>query len=420
MLFHRTLVIGFSKFYARAILGDACIKCRSYSTAQSAEKVSHSKSNVVKRTALYDFHLRHGGKMVDFAGWSMPVQYEDLGIVASHLHTREAVSIFDVSHMLQTRLTGKDRVELIESLTVADVAGLPENTGTLSLFTNDKGGIIDDLIINKTSQGYLYVVSNAGCADKDFQHMKAAVENFKRQGKDVNIEVISNALIAVQGPGMTCLLQPVLDVDLSTLNFMTTIETRLFDVHDCRVTRCGYTGEDGVEISVPASRAEHVVQSLLNTSQSVKLAGLGARDSLRLEAGLCLYGNDIDETTTPIEASLAWTIGKRRRQEANFPGAGIILQQLKDKPKQKRVGLVSSGPPARGGTDIYDSSGSSKIGVLTSGCPSPSLKKNVAMGYINTSESSVGKQVKLEVRKKMVDAEIVKMPFVPTRYYFNK
>jgi aminomethyltransferase len=358
--------------------------------------------------------------MVEFGGWSMPVQYADLGIAASHLHTRAAVSIFDVSHMLQTVIHGKDRVEFIESLTVADVGGLNDEHGTLSVFTNAQGGIIDDLIINKTSLGYLYVVSNAGCAEKDLHHLKHAALEFTRKGKEAFVEVLPNALIAVQGPEMTGLLQPLVDIDLSKLSFMMTSEAKVLGEPQCRITRCGYTGEDGVEISIPAQKAEPIVQALLNASSQVRLAGLGARDSLRLEAGLCLYGSDINEETTPIEASLAWTVGKRRRQQKDFPGADVILTQLKDKPTRKRVGFVSTGPPARGGTAIYEETGLEQIGDVTSGCPSPSLKKNIAMGYVCLLYSTPGSKVQLEVRKQKVDAEVVKLPFVPTRYFTVK
>lgn len=377
-------------------------------------------SNDLKRTCLYDLHVENGGKIVPFAGWEMPVQYKD-SIIDSHLNCRSNAAIFDVSHMLQTKVTGKDRVQFMESLVVADVAGLQDNHGTLSVFTNEKGGIIDDLIINKTDEGYLYVVSNAGCADKDLPLMMNQAEKLRKKGLDVNIEVITNGLVALQGPGMSSVLQPGLDFALSTLPFMTTWSADVFGIAGCRVTRCGYTGEDGVEISVPANKAVALVNHLLNATKSVdtRLTGLGARDSLRLEAGLCLYGNDIDENTTPIEATLAWTIGKRRKEEKGFPGADIILQQIKDKPKMRRVGFTASGPPARGGVEVYDETGSKLIGKVTSGCPSPSLKVNVAMGYVESAFFKPGTNVKFNIRKKMVDAVVAKMPFVPTKYFFG-
>ncbi|XP_004554073.1 aminomethyltransferase, mitochondrial [Maylandia zebra] len=373
-----------------------------------------STETALKKTPLFDFHRGQGGKMVEFAGWSMPVQYKDSHI-ASHMHTREHCSIFDVSHMLQTNIHGKDGVKFMESLVVADIAELKDNQGTLTLFTNEKGGIIDDLIVTKTDQGYLYVVSNAGCADKDSVHMKARLAEFKYAGSDVDLEFLDCALIAVQGPTMSQVLQAGLKEDLSKLTFMTSALATVFGVPDCRLTRCGYTGEDGVEISVPESRVVELTEKLLTNSE-VKLAGLGARDSLRLEAGLCLYGNDIDETTTPVEATLVWTIGKRRRQAKDFPGADIIIPQIKAKTARKRVGLVSTGPPVRQHTPILSPDGK-VIGEVTSGCPSPCLKKNIAMGYVDAAFAKNGTAIQVEVRKKAVPATVSKMPFVPTKYY---
>ncbi|CAL8368854.1 unnamed protein product [Lota lota] len=368
----------------------------------------------LKQTVLYDFHRAQGGKMVGFAGWSMPVQYKDSHIV-SHMHTREHCSIFDVSHMLQTKVHGKDRIKFMESLVVADIAELQDNQGTLTLFTNEKGGIIDDLIVTKTDQNYLYVVSNAGCADKDSALMKSRLAEFKAAGLDVNLEFLDQALIALQGPSMSRVLQAGVKEDLGKLTFMTSSLATVFGVPDCRVTRCGYTGEDGVEISVPLSRVVELTEKLLANSE-VKLAGLGARDSLRLEAGLCLYGNDIDDTTTPVEATLVWTIGKRRRKARDFPGADIIVPQIKAKTARKRVGLVSTGPPVRQHTPILSPDGE-VIGEVTSGCPSPCLKKNVSMGYVEAAFAKNGTAVQVEVRKKAVPAVVSKMPFVPTNYF---
>ncbi|XP_016372544.1 aminomethyltransferase, mitochondrial-like [Sinocyclocheilus rhinocerous] len=371
----------------------------------------------LKKTPLYEFHRAQGGKMVEFAGWSMPVQYKDSHI-NSHMHTRQHCSIFDVSHMLQTKVYGRDRVKFIESLIVGDIAELKDNQGTLSLFTNTKGGIMDDLIVTKTDQGYLYVVSNAGCADKDSAHMQARLQEFKAAGHDVDLEFMDESLIALQGPSMAQVLQKGVGDDLRKLTFMTSVLTPVFGIQGCRVTRCGYTGEDGVEISVPSGDVVSLTEKLLADSE-VKLAGLGARNSLRLEAGLCLYGNDIDETTTPVEASLVWTIGKRRRQARDFPGADIIVPQIKAKTQRKRVGLISTGPPVRQHTPILSSDGR-VIGEVTSGCPSPCLKQNVAMGYVEAGFSKVGTSIQVEVRKKAVPAVVSKMPFVPTKYYMGQ
>uniref|UniRef100_A0A670HUP6 Aminomethyltransferase n=1 Tax=Podarcis muralis TaxID=64176 RepID=A0A670HUP6_PODMU len=319
----------------------------------------------LKQTSLYDFHRHHGGKMVAFAGWSLPVQYTHSHL-ESHLHTRQHCSLFDVSHMLQTKVFGRDRIKFIESLVVGDIAELKPNQGTLSLFTNERGGIMDDLIVTSTSDQHLYVVSNAGCRDKDFALMKNKVKEMKAAGCDVDLEVSDNALLALQGPAMARVLQAGVSDSLAKLPFMTSAVMSVFGVPGCRVTRCGYTGEDGVEISVPASRAVELAELLLKDS-TVWLAGLAARDSLRLEAGLCLYGNDIDESTTPVEASLIWTLGE-----------------------------------------------------VTSGCPSPCLQKNIAMGYVESDYSKLSTALTVEVRKKSCPALVTKMPFVATNYYTVK
>ncbi|XP_025910780.1 aminomethyltransferase, mitochondrial [Apteryx rowi] len=355
--------------------------------------------------------------MVPFAGWSMPVQYEP-GHLESHLHTRHHCSLFDVSHMLQSRVYGRDRVKFMESLVVGDIAELKPDQGTLTLLTNEKGGIVDDLIVTNTSEDHLYVVSNAGCADKDLAIMKDRVKELQAAGKDVHLEVLDNALLALQGPSMARVLQAGLSNDLAKLSFMNSATMTVFGVPGCRVTRCGYTGEDGVEISVPAARVVELAERLLSDPE-VWLAGLAARDSLRLEAGLCLYGNDIDETTTPVEASLVWTLGKRRRTAMDFPGAAVIMSQITEKPKRKRVGLTSVGPPIRPHTAILGPEGR-PIGTVTSGCPSPSLRKNIAMGYVEAAYSRAGTALTVEVRKKHHPALVTKMPFVPTHYYVAK
>ncbi|KAM9592808.1 aminomethyltransferase, mitochondrial [Trichechus inunguis] len=373
--------------------------------------------DVLRRTPLYDLHLAYGGKMVAFAGWSLPVQYRDSHI-DSHLHTRRHCSLFDVSHMLQTKIFGCDRVKLMESLVVGDIAELRPNQGTLSLFTNEAGGIIDDLIVINTSEEHLYVVSNAGCWDKDLALMQDKVKELQNTGSDVGLEVVDNALLALQGPTAAQVLQAGVTDDLRKLPFMTSAVMEVFGVSSCRVTRCGYTGEDGVEISVPAAEAVHLAMALLENPE-VKLAGLAARDSLRLEAGLCLYGNDIDEHTTPVEGSLSWTLGKRRRAAMDFPGAEVIVPQLKGKVQRRRVGLMCEGPPMRAHSPILSTEGA-MIGTVTSGCPSPSLKKNVAMGYVPSQYSRPGTLVLVEVRRKQQAAVVSKMPFVRTSYYTLK
>ncbi|XP_011836298.1 PREDICTED: aminomethyltransferase, mitochondrial isoform X3 [Cercocebus atys] len=318
----------------------------------------------------------------------------------------------------QTKIFGSDRVKLMESLVVGDIAELRPNQGTLSLFTNEAGGILDDLIVTNTSEGHLYVVSNAGCWEKDLALMQDKVRELQNQGRDVGLEVLDNALLALQGPTAAQVLQASVADDLKKLPFMTSAVMEVFGVSGCRVTRCGYTGEDGVEISVPAAEAVHLATALLKNPE-VKLAGLAARDSLRLEAGLCLYGNDIDEHTTPVEGSLSWTLGKRRRAAMDFPGAKVIVPQLKGKVQRRRVGLMCEGAPMRAHSPILNMEGT-KIGTVTSGCPSPSLKKNVAMGYVPCEYSRPGTMLLVEVRRKQQMAVVSKMPFVPTNYYTLK
>ncbi|XP_051483763.1 aminomethyltransferase, mitochondrial [Apus apus] len=370
----------------------------------------------LKRTPLDALHRARGGKMVPFAGWSLPLHYGE-GHLQSHLHTRRCCSLFDVSHMPQTRVYGRDRVRFVESLVVGDIAELKLGQGTLTLLTNERGGIVDDLIVTNTAD-HLYIVSNAGCTDKDLAIMRGRAAELQATGSDIHLEMLDNALLALQGPSMARVLQAGLSDDLAKLHFMNSVTTTVFGVPGCRVTRCGYTGEDGVEISVPAAQAVELAERLLGVAE-VWPAGLAARDSLRLEAGLCLYGNDIDETTTPAEAGLLWTLGKRRRANMDFPGAAIIMAQVKEKPKRKRVGLTSVGPPIRPHTAILGPEGT-PVGTVTSGCPSPSLGKNIAMGYVETAHSRAGTALTVEVRKKQHPALVTKMPFVPTHYYMAK
>uniref|UniRef100_A0A673UYJ6 Aminomethyltransferase n=1 Tax=Suricata suricatta TaxID=37032 RepID=A0A673UYJ6_SURSU len=318
----------------------------------------------------------------------------------------------------KTKILGCDRVKLMESLVVGDIAELRPNQGMLSLFTNEAGGILDDLIVTSTSEGYLYVVSNAGCWDKDLALMQGKVRELQNMGSDVSLEVVDNALLALQGPTAAQVLQAGVADDLRKLPFMTSAVMEVFGVSGCRVTRCGYTGEDGVEISVPAAGAVHLATALLENPE-VKLAGLAARDSLRLEAGLCLYGSDIDEHTTPVEGSLSWTLGKRRRTAMDFPGASVIVPQLKGKVQRRRVGLMCEGAPMRAHSPILNTEGT-VIGTVTSGCPSPCLKKNVAMGYVPCEYSRPGTPLLVEVRRKQQMAVVSKMPFVTTNYYTLK
>jgi len=370
----------------------------------------------LKKTALHSLHVELGAKMVPFCGWDMPVQYKE-SIIDSHLHTRTKAGLFDVSHMAQLRITGKDRVKFLESLTVADLETLPEGSAKLSVLTNEKGGIIDDTMI--TNRGsHIYMVVNAGCADKDIPHLKKHVAAFQAKGLDVSLEHLSRSLLALQGPQAEKVLLDLVKYDLSKMPFMTAQEMYVAGTK-CLVSRCGYTGEDGFEISVSHEDAVGLAKLFLSKSAVIPV-GLGARDTLRLESGLCLYGNDLEEHITPVEASLTWLIGKRRKEEGGFLGAEKILGQLKNPESvtKKRVGLFVTGPPAREHTPIYHPPGSesNNVGEATSGTLSPVLKKAISMAYVSTPLSKVGTELSVKVRGKLHPAVVTKMPFVPTNY----
>lgn len=356
--------------------------------------------------------------MVEFAGWDMPLQYNSLGMLSSHDWTRKSASIFDVSHMLQTKWTGKDRARFLESLVVADTEALAVGQSTLSVFTNDKGGIIDDTVINKQDDSCFYVVSNAGCADKDLAHIRHHLAKFQNQGGDVDVNVLDDvSLVAVQGPKAVNVVSMLAKTaDLKDFKFMTGRRMELGGI-PVYISRCGYTGEDGFEISVPHAEVETLCNLMLK-DPSVKLAGLAVRDSLRLEAGLCLYGHDLDDTVTPVEGGLTWTIGQRRRKEGGFLGAEKILSQIGKGAivPRRRVGLFVNGAPARENAEILSLNGDI-IGKVTSGCPSPVLKKNIAMGFVESGHHKQGTPLKIKVRGKLQDAVVTKMPFVEHQYY---
>lgn len=348
--------------------------------------------------------------MVPFAGWSMPIQYKD-SIIDSTLHCRSAASLFDVSHMCGVTLRGPNAVAWLEGLVVGDIQGLAPGSGTLSVLTNERGGIIDDTVITKVAEDEIYMVLNAGCRDKDLAHLRAALEG----AEGVTLEVLDDrALLALQGPEAAAVLQALVAPDLARVGFGQFLKTDILGA-DCYVTRTGYTGEDGFEISVPNAAALDLAKKLV-ADERVRLCGLGARDALRLEAGLCLYGNDLDEDVTPIEAGLTWTIGKRRREAWDFLGGDVLRQQLADGPARRRVGFVSSGPPARGHSELATPEGE-VVGEVTSGAFSPCLKKNVAMGYVKKGFGKAGTELKVSIRGKTYDATVTKMPFVPTKYY---
>lgn len=362
------------------------------------------------KTPLDTLHRHLGAKMVPFAGYEMPLQYAN-GIMSEHRHTRAYASLFDVSHMGQVRLTGASAAQAMESLVPVDVMDLGVNRQRYALFTNAEGGILDDLMITNTGDG-LFVVINAACKAQDIEHMSSLADRCDIQVLD------QKALLALQGPDAAQVMAR-LAPELTRLVFMTAAQTKIADI-ECFVTRSGYTGEDGFEISVPADKAEALARTLLDQPE-VMPAGLGARDSLRLEAGLCLYGNDIDTTTTPVEANLVWALSKVRRsggaRKGGFPGADIILAQLQEGVTRKRVGLQpQSRAPVRAGTELLSLTGQ-LVGRVTSGGFGPSVERPVAMGYVTTGYDGVGTDLQAMVRSKPLPVQVVKLPFVTQRYY---
>lgn len=369
-------------------------------------------SNSLLTTPLHAVHVELGAKMVPFAGYDMPVQYP-LGVKKEHLHTRQAAGLFDVSHMGQLRLHGVDAAAALERLVPVDVIDLPVGKQRYAIFTNPQGGILDDLMVANLGD-HLFLVVNAACKAQDIAHLTAHLP------AGVHLEVIEDrALLALQGPKAAQILaqwQPA----AADMRFMD-IQTLAINGIECIVSRSGYTGEDGFEISVPADKAVAFAQALAE-HPDVEWIGLGARDSLRLECGLCLYGHDLDETTTPVEASLLWAIQPVRRiggeRAGGFPGAEIILKQIESKQvDRKRVGLVGqTKAPVREGTELFDSDGN-KVGIVTSGTVGPTAEQPISMGYVRADLAVIGHELFAEVRGKMLPMTIEKMPFVPQRYY---
>ncbi|HEX3497732.1 MAG TPA: glycine cleavage system aminomethyltransferase GcvT, partial [Stellaceae bacterium] len=328
--------------------------------------------------------------------------------LAEHLHTRSQTGLFDVSHMGQIRLAGAGCVEALEQLVPGDLAALAPMRMRYTLFLNETGGILDDLMATRLAYG-LFLVVNAAPKEADLAHL------LDRLGSSASIEPLADrALLALQGPAAGTVLSRFVE-GITRLRFMSAAEVTIAG-RQCLVTRSGYTGEDGFEISLPAGEAEGFAQRLIAEPEVLPI-GLGARDSLRLEAGLCLYGHDIDETTTPVEADLTWTIGKRRRAEGGFPGAATVLRQLAEGTRRKRVGIRPNGrAPAREDTEIVDDAGN-RLGKVTSGGFGPSVGGPVAMGYVDSAHATEGAAMQLLVRGAARSARIVQLPFVQTHYY---
>lgn len=366
------------------------------------------------KTPLYDAHVHLGARMVPFAGYLMPVQYE--GIMAEHAHTRAAAGLFDVSHMGQATLVGPDHAttaRALEALVPADILNLAPGRQRYSQFTNETGGILDDLMVSRPADpaldGTLVLVVNAACKEADFAHLAA---NLPPAVKLVRAD--DRALLALQGPKAADVLVR-LGADVAAWPFMSAGPAAVAGI-EAHLSRSGYTGEDGFEISVPAGRVAELWDALV-ADPDVKPIGLGARDSLRLEGGLCLYGHDIDTGTTPVEAGLLWSIQKRRREEGGFPGADVVRREIAEGPARRRVGIRPEGrAPAREGTEILAADGA-PIGVVTSGGFGPTVGGPVAMGYVASAHAAPGTRLQLMVRGKPLAAEIVPLPFVPARFY---
>lgn len=366
------------------------------------------------KTPLYDLHLELGAKMVSFAGYAMPVQYP-LGVLKEHLHTRDHAGLFDVSHMGQLRLSGPGTAAALEALVPVDLDALPVFKQVYGVLTNAEGGIIDDLIITRWGEQEFFLVINAACKQQDLVHLRQHLP-------DIDIEVLDDrALLALQGPKARAVMDQ-LAPSASALRFMSGCFENISiegEAVECFVTCSGYTGEDGYEISVPADKATALARQLL-AFDDVEAIGLGARDSLRLEVGLCLYGHDMDTTTTPIEASLLWSISKSRRpggaRAGGFLGSDVIFQQIADGAPRKRVGLkINSRAPVREGAELVDNDGH-VIGKVTSGGFGPTYGAPVAMGYVSSELAAAGTPLKAIVRGKEIPLETCKLPFVPQNY----
>jgi aminomethyltransferase len=361
------------------------------------------------RTPLHALHVALGARMVPFAGYEMPVQYAS-GILAEHRHTRTHASLFDVSHMGQARLHGSGAAAALESLVPVDVIGLAPGRQRYGFFTNDAGGILDDLMVTNAGD-HLYMVVNASCKARDFELLQR-----------MELEILSDrGLLALQGPGAAAVMAR-LGVEVESMPFLSSVTASIANMQ-CRISRSGYTGEDGFEISIAAGEAEALARMLL-AEENVLPAGLGARDSLRLEAGLCLYGHDIDETTTPVEARLGWAIQKVRRRggerAGGFPGAATILDQLELGCARMRVGILPEGrAPIREGEPLDDSLGR-RVGKLTSGGFGATLDAPLAMGYVDRDRAAPETQLTATVRGKPRACRVCTLPFVPHRYYRGK
>ncbi|AOX17888.1 glycine cleavage system aminomethyltransferase GcvT [Kozakia baliensis] len=370
-------------------------------------------SDTLSRTPLHALHLELNAKMVPFAGYEMPLQYP-AGLMAEHLQTRKSAGLFDVSHMGQLRLTAKsgdvrDAALALETLVPVDIVGLAPHRQRYGFLTNAQGGIMDDLMIANMGD-WLFVVVNAACKHEDIAHIEAAI------GDRVTVERLDDrALLALQGPQAVDVIAGLCPA-AAQMRFMDAIETEIAGV-PCTLSRSGYTGEDGFEIGMKADRAEKVARAILADPRVLPI-GLGARDSLRLEAGLCLYGNDLDETTTPLEGALGWAMQKARREggarAGGYPGAEIVMKQAREGVGRQRVGLSAEGrAPVRAGARLFaDAQGQEPVGVVTSGAFGPSVNAPVAMGYVTPEHAAPDTALFAELRGKYIPIHVRALPFV--------
>ncbi len=363
------------------------------------------------KTPLDGLHRELGARMVPFAGYDMPVQYP-AGILTEHQHTRNAAGLFDVSHMGQVRIIGAGVAEALESLVPVDLLGLREHAQVYALFTNDRGGVLDDLIVTRWGPEEFFLVVNAACKEQDIAHLKSHLP-------DQDVEVLPDrALLALQGPAARDVIAALVP-QAAGLTFMNGCPADI-DGIEAYITCSGYTGEDGFELSVPASAAESVARHLLS-HEAVEAIGLGARDSLRLEAGLCLYGHELTPETTPVEACLMWSISKARRADGEraggFPGAELIFSRQAEGVPQRRVGLQVEGKrPVREGQLVLNAEGE-EIGSVTSACYGATLGAPIAMAYVNSEYREPGTALSVDVRGKPQPVTVTRTPFVPQRYY---
>lgn len=389
------------------------LKCKAASTI--ARRFNSTASNELRKTPFYDLNVELGGTMVDFAGYSMPVLYKGQSHIESHNWTREKAGLFDVSHMLQHRFSGPGATEFLEKVTPSDLKSLKPFTSTLSVLLNNEGGIIDDTIISKHGEDDFYVVTNAGCRENDLKFLGEELAQFG----NVSRTTIEGGLLALQGPEAAATLQKLTTDDLSKIKFGESAYISLLG-GKYHAARGGYTGEDGFEVSIPDEKVALEFAKTLLDMESVKPIGLAARDSLRLEAGMCLYGHELNESITPVEAALTWVIGKNRRtpETATFNGASHVLAQIADKSLVKKVrkGITVKGPAARENMKVFNSDGTQLIGEVTSGSYSPTTKQNIGMAYV-PRDCKIGTDIKIEIRGKLRDGKIAKMPFITPNYF---